>query len=172
MGEKLDIGDRTSVRTPMQWTSGRNGGFSNAAPRKLPRGIVDDGYSPQHVNASDQRHDPDSLLRFMRKLIERYRASSEIGWGELAILAQDSPSVLVHSLAGSEGTMVALHNFAAESTSVSFTLPDTEEGDVLVDLLVDGQSVPIGPRGRVEFELDPYGYRWLRIINPTGKRLG
>jgi trehalose synthase len=172
MGERLDIGDRTAVRTPMQWNSGRNGGFSNAAPGRLPRRIVDDGYSPQHVNASDQRHDPDSLLHFMQRLIKRYRASSEIGWGELEVIEHDAPGVLIHSLTGSEGRLVALHNFAAEATSVVFTLADTEPDDVLVDLLVDGASVAIGPRGRVEFELDPYGYRWLRIINPAGKRLG
>ncbi len=81
MGEHLETGDRTAVRTTMQWSRGKNGGFSNAAPGKLAAPVVGDGYGPDHVNASDQRHDEDSMLHFMRVLIERYRASAEMGWG-------------------------------------------------------------------------------------------
>jgi trehalose synthase len=75
MGEDLAAGSRLAVRTPMQWTNAANGGFSAAPKRRLVRRVVDDGYSPEHVNASDQRHDPSSLLRFMRTLIARYRSS-------------------------------------------------------------------------------------------------
>ena len=50
MGEDLDAEGRLAVRTPMQWTAGRNGGFSRAAPSKLTRPVVEGGFSPEFVN--------------------------------------------------------------------------------------------------------------------------
>lgn len=172
MGERLDIGDRTSVRTPMQWTADTNGGFSNAPTRRLPTPIVDDGFSPTHVNASDQRHDPDSMLHFMRRLIERYRSSPEMGWGAFTVLTHDAPSVLAHSLVGAEGHMIALHNFSGDPASVTVRVPNVGEGDVLVDLLVDNAQIEVDGRGEATIQLDGYGYRWYRVITRGGKRLG
>ena len=88
MGEDLDLEGRMAVRTPMQWTSGRNGGFSAAQPRRLRRPVVTGGFAPEFVNVADQRHDPDSLLAFMKLLVRRYRESPELGWGKLTILDQ------------------------------------------------------------------------------------
>jgi len=172
MGERLDIGDRMSVRTPMQWTSGVNGGFSNAARGKLPLPLVDDGFGPEHVNVSDQRHDPDSMLHFTRTLIERRRSSPEMGWGEFELITHDAESVLAHSLAGAEGRMIALHNFSSHPVTVSVRLKNVSEGDVLVDLFVDNEVVELDGRGGATFQLDGYGYRWYRVLRTGGKRLG
>ena len=171
MGERLDIGDRTSVRTPMQWTDGTNGGFSNASPRKLPLPMVDDGFGPQHVNVSDQRHDPDSMLHFTRKLIGRYRSSPEMGWGAFEVVTHDSESVLVHSLTGAEGRMIALHNFSANPATVSIRLKQVTDDDVLVDLLTDDKQIELDGRGGAAIQLDGYGYRWYRVLRRSGKRL-
>ena len=172
MGEHLPIGDRTSVRTPMQWSDGPNGGFSDTNARRLVRPVVKGGYGPEHVNASSQRHDPDSLLHFMRTLVARYRASAEMGWGELAILKHDAPGVLAHSLTGAEGRMVALHNFVGDPANVRFTLPDATNEHRLVDLLVDGITLRPDADGVTELAMDGYGYRWFRVLEPGDKRLG
>ena len=172
MGEHLPIGDRTSVRTPMQWTDDRNGGFSSANARRLVRPVVQGGYGPEHVNASSQRHDPDSLLHFMRTLVARYRASAEMGWGELAILEHDAPGVLIHTLTGAEGRMVALHNVAGDPANVRFSLADATDEHRLVDLLVDGITMRPDADGVVELTMDGYGYRWFRVLAPGDKRLG
>jgi glycosidase len=171
MAENTSILDRTSVRTPMQWTAGHNGGFSNA-DKGLVAPVVDGGYGPPHINASDQRHDPDSLLHFVRLLIDRYRASAEMGWGEFEPVRQSATSVLAHSVSSEEGRMIALHNFSPEPTSTTFSIPGFTAGAVLVDLLVDGRTVDPDEGGMVTLPLDAYGYRWFRIIHPTGKRLG
>jgi trehalose synthase len=172
MGEDLDAGDRKAVRTPMQWTSGPNGGFSAAPKRKLVRRVVGDGYSPEHINATDQRHDSSSLLHFMRMLIARYRASPEMGWGDFELLKHSAPGVLAHSLSGAEGSMVALHNFGDAAAVVDFVVPGATGEHHLVDLLVDGQTVELDGDGRASIPMDGYGYRWLRLIGPEGKRLG
>jgi trehalose synthase len=170
MGENLSIGGRMSVRTPMQWTTAKNGGFSNAAPSKLIAPLPGGAYSPDHVNASDQRHNPDSLLKFLQLLIARYRASDEIGWGELTILKQENHAVLAHSVADVDGRMIAVHNFASQSATVDLVLDGTLDGAKLTDLLTDG-STDVGPGGTVQLLLEGYGYRWLRVLNPGEKRL-
>jgi trehalose synthase len=172
MGEDLSAGSRLAVRTPMQWTDGVNGGFSSAPKRRLIRAIVNDGYAPEHINASDQRHDPGSLLHFMRTLIARYRSSPEMGWGQFQLIQQNCETVLAHTLAGAEGRMIALHNLSDAAATVDFAVPEATGGHKLVDLLVDGQTVELDEKGRASIPMDGYGYRWFRVIGPNGKRLG
>ncbi len=171
MGEDAGIHDRTAVRSPMQWTAERNGGFSQARPSRLTADVVTGGFGPEHVNASEQRSDPDSLYSFIRRLAERYRASAEIGWGELEVLEHDQPAVLAHTVANGHGRMLAVHNLSPEGTTVELTLSVAEEDDRLLDLLVDGSVVPVGKGGTVTIALEGYGHRWLRLIGPTDKRL-
>jgi glycosidase len=172
MGEDLAIGSRLAVRTPMQWTRGPNGGFSEAPKGKLVRKVVGDGYSPEHVNVSDQRHDPGSLLHFMRTLVARYRSSPEMGWGQFELLEQPAETILAHSLAGAEGRMVALHNFCDAGAVAEFAVPDATGEHHLVDLIVDGRVVELDDGGRASVPMDGYGYRWFRVMGPEGKRLG
>lgn len=172
MGENLEIGDRSSVRTPMQWSQAKNGGFSNAAPSKLANPVVGGGFSPEHVNATDQRHDPDSMLHFIRKLIERYRASAEIGWGEFAAVKTDTPAVLAHTMTGAEGRMLALHNFSAEPASVNLQIPNVDSGYSLIDLLGNEETIVPDDTGAALVLLESYGYRWLRIVDAASRRLG
>ena len=81
MGENLEVPGRYAVRTPMQWSSAKNAGFSKATKRRLPRPVTEGAYGPEHVNVASQRSDPDSLWTFIAQLIRRYRQSPELGWG-------------------------------------------------------------------------------------------
>jgi glycosidase len=176
MGENLAAAGRSAVRTPMQWTSGKNGGFSPAAPSRLAAPVVEGGFGPDHVNVEAQRRDPDSLLGFMTTLVQRYRACPELGWGEFEVLDQPHRAVLAHRCRWGDGDMVALHNLSAEPRQVPLTLDGTDgrEGKDapvrLVDLLADGDT-EVGPGGRVEIDLDGFGYRWLRVCRPGDRRL-
>jgi trehalose synthase len=163
MGEDLDAKGRGAVRTPMQWTSGKHGGFSRAAASRLPGPVVGGGYGPEHVNVADQRDDPDSLLSFMRLLTRRYRECPELGWGSVEILDQPHASVLAHSCSWDDGRMVALHNLGPEPVAVPLKL---DEEARLVDLL-HGDSFDPG----AEVELERYGYRWLRVVREGDRRL-
>lgn len=167
MAENLDVEGRFAVRTPMQWTSDVNGGFSTAAKRKLPKPLPDGLFGPDRVNAADQRHDHESFWWFIRDLIYTYRQQPEIGWSVPEILKQPNKAVLAHVCREPSGwAMVALHNFDADGTLVSVQLDDAPAGSVLVDLL-DGRSEhPLDAQGSVEMELGPYGYRWLRLLRP------
>ena len=170
MGENIDIPGRSAVRTPMQWTAEKNGGFSQAAPSRLIARPPGDGYAPQHVNAADQIEDRESLLHFFRDLISRYRISPELGWGALEVLEQPVDSLLVHSLRADVGRMIAIHNFADVPAATSFALQDEPDGTRLVDLL-GSERIPLDERGGVELEVPAYGYRWLRVSRPGDGRV-
>jgi trehalose synthase len=170
MGEELAADGRHAVRTPMQWSDGRNGGFSDAAPSRLPTPVVQGGFGPAHVNVMQQRRDPDSLLKFVTLLIQRYRETPELGWGDLEVLEQPHRAVLAHRLTKDDASTVALHNLAAEPCAVPIRLPDVDAGTKLVDQLCDGIT-ELDEKGRAEVQLEGYGYRWLRVSAPEDRRL-
>ena len=96
MGDNIYLGDRNGVRTPMQWNSDRNAGFSArqpAAALSCPS-IIDPEYHSQAVNVEAQQENPNSLLWWMKRLIalrKRYRA---FGRGTLGVLRPDNRKVL------------------------------------------------------------------------------
>ena len=169
MGENLAADGRSAVRTPMQWSSGPNGGFSTAPASALPGPVVEGGFGPEHVNVAAQRNDPDSLLAFFRLLVRRYRECPELGWGGYALLDQPHDAVLAHSATWDDACLVALHNLSPEPVTVPLVL-DAHGGTELVDLLVEGRT-PVADDGTVELPLDGYGYRWLRVVAQDSRRL-
>jgi trehalose synthase len=170
MGEDLEADGRLAVRTPMQWTPERGGGFSTAPPRKLVSRVVEGAFAPEFVNVADQKRDPDSLWRFVARLTQRYRECPELGWGDVEILDQPCDSVLAHRCTWETASIVALHNLSNEPVVVPLQLVDAEDGWQLVDLLDTGECALDGS-GRAEVTLDGYGYRWLRVQRPEDRRL-
>ncbi|TQM57275.1 alpha-amylase family protein [Humibacillus xanthopallidus] len=170
MGENLDIEGRLSVRTPMQWSAASNGGFSTAPAAKLVRPLPEGLYSPDHVNALDQRRDPDSLWNHMRRLIRIYRQMPQIGWSTVEVLDHDQPSVLAHVCHCDSWRMVALHNLGPDTCTVTLSLDDVPEGAVLRDALGHGpasdEDVPVVSGTPVELRVEGYAGRWLRLLGP------
>lgn len=113
----------------------------------------------------DQRRDPDSLLKWIMLLIERYRESPELAWGRYEVLDAGDEAVLAHRADADGGTVIAVHNFADRKAKVELVLDGLGHCDVLTDLLVDG-SLDLPSDGRVTFGLEPYGTRWLRAAVP------
>ena len=164
MGEDLKAKGRMAVRTPMQWDSSKNGGFSTADARKLIQRVAPDGYGPEHVNLADQQHDPESLWSFIRELIGVRRTRQEFGWGDFEVLDQAEKQVLAHRISLPGSSVVALHNLGANP--VTTTLSDVlSDGDTLEDLL-NGDAV-LPHDGTLEVNLEGYGFRWFRVKEST-----
>jgi trehalose synthase len=170
MGEDLGLEGRLAVRTPMQWTPGPNGGFSDAPARRLTRPVVEGGFAPEFVNVAEQRRDPESLLNFMKLLIRRYRECPELGWGEFELLEQPHPAVLAHQCRWDDGTLVAVHNLGSEPRTVPLTLEGCDSTHRLEDLLREG-TTRLSDDGTAELALEGYGYRWLRVVAEGTRRL-
>lgn len=167
MGENLDVPGRLAVRTPMQWTAAPSGGFSSAPPHRLTRPMPDGLWGPEHVNVTDQRHDPGSLWWFVRHLARRYRQLPESGWGTVEVLDQPVGSVLAHVSRCDDWAMLAVHNFGEEGAIVALTVDELPTDARLVDVLGGRPDTVPGPSGEVEVSIEPYGYRWLLVV-PQG----
>ncbi|MGH3745915.1 MAG: maltose alpha-D-glucosyltransferase [Micromonosporaceae bacterium] len=95
MGDNIWLGDRDSVRTPMQWTPDRNAGFSSATPGRLylPT-IMDPIYGYQAVNVEVNRDSSTSFLHWTRRLIEVRKRHPAFAVGEFHDLGGSNPTVL------------------------------------------------------------------------------
>ena len=163
MGENLAIDGRLAVRSPMQWSAERNGGFSTVEDAgRLLRPLTDGAFGPEHVNAAALRRDHDSLLNWFERLIRRRRECPEIGFGALTLLDSGAPGVLAHRCDWEQSTIVAVHELAGKAVEVRLDIDDCE---ALVDLFSDEEHAP-GDTLR----LDGYGARWLRARR-AGQRL-
>ena len=95
MGDNLYLGDRDSVRTPMQWSPDRNGGFSRAdfAQLYLPP-LMDPIYGFAAVNVEAQQRNPSSFLHWMRRMLAVRRQFPVFGTGTVQMVPSANPSVL------------------------------------------------------------------------------
>jgi len=95
MGDNIWLGDRDGVRTPMQWTPDRNGGFSSSDPQRLylPP-VMDPIYGYQSLNVEAQQRIPQSLLHWTRRMIEIRKRHGVFGLGAYEELTSSNPSVL------------------------------------------------------------------------------
>jgi trehalose synthase len=166
MGENLEVQGRMSVRTPMQWKSDGNAGFSTALPQSLCRPLVEGDFGPKTVNVADQRRDPDSLLNWMERVIRRRKETPEFGWGRSVVVDGGDPAILVHRCEWEGAVALAVHNFAAEKREVRIKRPDlglkSGPSHHLQDLLTD-RNVPGLEDEVVGFDLEGFGHRWFRI---------
>ena len=95
MGDNIYLGDRDGVRTPMQWSADRNGGFSRADPQRLYLPVImDPVYGYQAVNVEAQQRDSASLLNWMRRLIQVRKQHRAFGRGSLSFLYPRNRKVL------------------------------------------------------------------------------
>ncbi|WP_203900904.1 alpha-amylase family protein [Virgisporangium aliadipatigenens] len=159
MGEDLSQPGRNAIRTPMQWSGERNGGFSTALKRDLVRPVVtggDFGYTT--VNVHRQRHDPGSLLRWFERMIRTLRESPEVGCGTCTHADVPVPrTVLAHRADGVTGSMLFLHNLGEEACTVDLS-SIADRGDELF-----GDQPYDDGLDFAKLALGPYGYRWIRL---------
>jgi maltose alpha-D-glucosyltransferase/alpha-amylase len=184
MGDDLSLPERESVRTPMQWTRGPNGGFSTAPAERLVRQMVVGEYGPEEVNVADQQRDPGSLLNWLQRALGVRHACPEIGWGSARPLAVDAPSVValrcdwrsrhaavvptsvaVASAPDGGGAVVTLHNLAPHPCVVRLAPEDAGAGQA-VELLAD-RDYGRAPDLHGDVALSAYGYRWFRIATSS-----
>jgi trehalose synthase len=164
MGENLDIEGRLSVRTPMQWTSGRNAGFSTAPPARLTRPIPDGEFGPLAVNVADQRRADDSLLNWMERVVRRRNETPAFGWGTVETLDTSDDGVLAHRCDWEGEAVIAVHNLDPSALEVTVDLGETEDRDQLFDLLDPTQTNLSVERSTVSLKLAGYGHHWYRLV--------
>jgi maltose alpha-D-glucosyltransferase / alpha-amylase len=165
MGDNIHLGDRNGVRTPMQWSADRNGGFSRADPTQLYSPvIVDPIYGYQAVNVEAQLRTPSSHLHWMRRLIAARKRSRVFGRGTLRFLSPANTRVLAYLREYQGETVLAVHNLAPSAEPVELDLHEFR-GAIPVEMLGEARFPPIGEQPYF-LSLGPYGYYWFRLYQP------
>jgi maltose alpha-D-glucosyltransferase / alpha-amylase len=162
MGEDLSLKEREAVRTPMQWSSDHNAGFSIAD--KLVHPVVDEGfYSYKHVNVENQRRDPSSLLNWITALIRLRKECPEIGHGDWEIIKTGFDSILGMIYKWNNNTLYIFHNFLNQSQEIVLQKKHSEHRK-LIDLMnnIESEADDDNPHTII---LEAYGYRWFRADN-------
>ncbi len=123
MGDNIYLGDRNGVRTPMQWSSDRNAGFSRANPQRLYLpAIVDPEYHYEAVNVEAQESNPHSLLWWMKRLIALRKRYPAFGRGSLEMLSPDNPRVLAFLRSHGEERILVVANLSRFAQVVNLDL--------------------------------------------------
>ncbi len=140
MGDNIYLGDRNGVRTPMQWSAGANGGFSDAEPGALYAPVIADSiYGYQAVNVEAQERSPASLLNWTRRLIALRKRHRVFGRGRLDLLYPANRKVLAYLRRDPDDTVLVVAN-------LSNTVQPAE-----IDLSADAGLVPVEMHGRMRF---------------------
>ena len=161
MGDDLSLPERECARTPMQWSSEPQGGFTKSPKPAVP--VISDGaYGFEHVNVAAQRRDPDSMLNWMERMIRMRKEVPEIGWGDFKFLNVKTNQVLAMRYEWRNNSVVALHNLCPEPFELELRLDHKKpEEQGLINLLSEDHSLPT-EAGVHRILLEPYGYRWYR----------
>ncbi len=160
MGDDLSLLDRVSVRTPMQWSNTRNGGFSTAPAERLTLPVIDSGpFSYERVNVETAQRDPDSLLNLMKRAIAVRNRYPTFGATLCGPVEVDNPAVLVHRLADDNGTILAAHNLGREPCGGVLNL-DSATAASFVEIH-GNRAYPERSADARCVELDGYGFRWF-----------
>jgi len=165
MGDNVYLGDRDGVRTPMQWSLDRNGGFSTCDPQKLylPP-VMDPIYGYNAVNVEAQARNPSSLLNWMKRLIAVCRQHTAFGLGSLKFLYPGNRKVLAYLREHEGQTLLCIANLARSAQAVELDL-SRFKGRVPVELL--GRS-PFPPIGDLPYLLTLPGYAFYWFVLPEG----
>jgi maltose alpha-D-glucosyltransferase / alpha-amylase len=161
MGDNLALKERECARTPMQWSTEPHAGFTKSDKPLLP--VISKGpFGYEHVNAAQQRRDPNSMLNWMERIIRMRKEVPEVGWGDFEVISTRRTSVLAIRYDWRNNSVLFVHNLASTPIEVSFSvgLPG-EAGRVLVNLLSEDHS-HAGQNRKHQVMLEAYGYRWYR----------
>jgi maltose alpha-D-glucosyltransferase / alpha-amylase len=166
MGDNIYLGDRNGVRTPMQWNSDRNAGFSKAVPAQLYFPVIMDpiwGY--QSINVEAQQSDQSSLLHWTRNMIALRKLFHVFGRGTQEFLNPENRKILAYLRQyeedGNSETVLCVANLSRFSQPVSLDLARFV-GRVPVEMLgyVTFPTISTQP---YPLTLAPYSFLWLEL---------
>ena len=175
MGDNIYLGDRDGVRTPMQWTPDRNGGFSTAdfAQLYLPS-LMDPVYGYAATNVESQLRNAGSFLHWVRRMITARKQHAVFASGRFEALD-----------VGNEAVFAFLRRQANENRPDDIVLCVNNLSQlaqpVEMHLTALAGKQPVELFGRVPFPeigqlpyfvtLPPYGFYWFSLVDELGDDL-
>ena len=166
MGDNIHLGDRDGVRTPMQWSIDRNGGFSRADPASLVLPpIMDPNYGYMAINVEAQSADAHSMLNWTRRMLAVRRRHKAFGRGTLRFLYPQNRKVLAYLReyeddVGGE-TILCVSNISRIAQAVELDLHHFE-GRIPIDVVGGSMFPPVGQLSYL-LTLPPFAVYWFLL---------
>jgi maltose alpha-D-glucosyltransferase / alpha-amylase len=170
MGDNIYLGDRDGVRTPMQWSSDRNAGFSMANPQSLYLPVITDPqYHYATINVENQGSNPQSLMWWMRRIIALRKRFQAFGRGTIQFLTPENRKILAFVRSYGDETILVVANLSrfAQATHL--------------DLHGLAGKAPVELFGRTEFptiteapyflSLGPHAFYWFSVETPRAAEI-
>src|SRR5262245_60586 len=166
MGDNIYLGDRNGVRTPMQWTPDRNGGFSRADPARLYAPVImDPVYGYESVNVESQSRSISSLLSATKRLIAVRKSTQAFGRGTITFVRPRNRAVLAYVREYEGEAILCVANLSRAAQAAELDLSPWR-GRVPLEMLGRTEFPAIGEPAYM-VTLAPYGFYWFKQIQKS-----
>jgi maltose alpha-D-glucosyltransferase/alpha-amylase len=166
MGDNFYLGDRDGVRTPMQWSPNRNGGFSDANPQKLYLPLI---LSPEYhyeiVNVEIQKGNPSSLLWYMKRIIDLRKKHMAFSRGDFNFLFVDNPKILAFTRRYEEEIILVVVNLSRYAQPVEIDMK-IFAGYQPIELQ-SKNKFPVIKEERYFLSMGGYNFQWFSLEKVT-----
>lgn len=165
MGDNYHLGDRDGVRTPMQWSPDRNGGFSRANPQSLfLPAITDPSYHYISVNVENQENNPSSLLNWLKRLIALRTSSLVFSRGDFEVLPCSNHRIFAFLRRYQNQEVLCLFNFSRSAHHFHLDLSEhLQRWPIELQGLSNFPPVVESTAARYPLALGPYGFFFLEL---------
>jgi maltose alpha-D-glucosyltransferase/alpha-amylase len=165
MGDNIYLGDRNGVRTPMQWSPDRNGGFSRADPARLyAPTIMDPVYGYESVNVEAQSRSLSSVLNATKRLIAVRKSTLAFGRGTMTFIRPENRSVLAYARQYQDEVILCVANLSRSAQATELDL-SAFKGRIPLEMLGRTRFPAIGELPYM-ITLAPYGFYWFQLQEP------
>jgi maltose alpha-D-glucosyltransferase / alpha-amylase len=162
MGDNIYLGDRNSVRTPMQWSADRNAGFSRTTPARLYSPVImDPVFGFEAINVESQQGESSSLLNWTRHMIALRKLFKVFGRGTIEFLEPANQKVLAYLRHHDGEHVLCLANLSRFAQPFELDLASLA-GMTPVEMLGYVEFPRIG-RTPYPLTLGPYGFLWFEL---------
>jgi maltose alpha-D-glucosyltransferase / alpha-amylase len=162
MGDNIYLGDRNSVRTPMQWSSTLNAGFSTADPERLYAPVISNAvYGYQAVNVYAQERSEHSLLRWMMSLIKVRNAFRVFSRGTIRFLLPSNHRVLAYIRQFGDELVLVVNNLSNSAQAVELDV-QAYKGYLPIEMFGRNLFPRFGEAPYI-LTLGPYQFYWFQL---------
>ncbi|UZH55077.1 maltose alpha-D-glucosyltransferase [Salinimicrobium tongyeongense] len=167
MGDNYYLGDRDGVRTPMQWSSDRNAGFSHANPHKLYLPvIIDPAYKYESINVETEQMNSSSLLWWMKRIISMRKKYKAFGRGDINFLSPSNAKIIAYTRTYEDEDILVLGNLSRFPQAAELDL-EAYEGYIPVEVFSHNKFPRITEHPYL-FTMAPHGYYWFQLQKEEG----
>ena len=163
MGDNIYLGDRDGVRTPMQWNSDRNAGFSTAdfAQLYLPV-LLDPVYGYQALNVEAAMRDQHSFLHWFRRLLEVRKHHPVFGLGSFQALHPGNPAIFAYVRTYGDDVVLCVNNLSSRAQAAELDMSPWE-GMYPVELLGRERFPQIGELPYL-LTFGAHSFYWFQLV--------